>query len=58
MMAGTCIISPDGVIVAEARTRGDELVVADCDLNRSLVGKRTEFDFALNRRPEHYTGLL
>jgi N-carbamoyl-D-amino-acid hydrolase len=58
MMAGTCIISPDGVIVAETQTRSDELVVADCDLDRSLVGKTTEFDFALNRRPEHYTGLL
>jgi hypothetical protein len=58
MMAGTCIISPEGVIVAETQTRSDELIVADCDLDQSLVGKRTEFDLALNRRPEHYIGLL
>lgn len=58
MMAGTCIISPEGVIVAETHTIADELIVADCDLDKSLIGKRTEFDLALNRRPEHYTGLL
>lgn len=58
MMAGTCIISPEGIIVAETQTISDELIVADCDLDQSLVGKRTEFDLALNRRPEHYTGLL
>jgi predicted amidohydrolase len=58
MMAGTCIISPAGLIVVETQTMGDELAIADCDLDLSLIGKKTEFDFALNRRPEHYIGLL
>jgi predicted amidohydrolase len=58
MMAGTCIISPAGLVVAETRTMSDELAIANCDLDLSLIGKKTEFDFALNRRPEHYTGLL
>jgi predicted amidohydrolase len=58
MMAGTCIISPSGVIVSETQTRGDELIWADCDLDIALSGKTTEFNFARNRRPECYAGLL
>lgn len=53
-MGGSCIIAPTGVIVAQAETMGDELISADCDLDRALVGKRTEFNFALHRRPELY----
>ncbi|MGH6644448.1 MAG: N-carbamoyl-D-amino-acid hydrolase [Bradyrhizobium sp.] len=58
MMAGTCIVSPEGLIVAETRTRADELIWRDCDLDLARIGKQTEFDFARNRRPEHYAGLL
>jgi N-carbamoyl-D-amino-acid hydrolase len=57
MMAGTCIVAPTGEIVAETSTFGDELAIADCDLDACLPGKRGEFDLALNRRPEQY-GLL
>jgi N-carbamoyl-D-amino-acid hydrolase len=56
-MGGTCIIAPSGLIVAQAETMGDELVVADCDLDQAQVGKRTEFNFALHRRPELYGAL-
>ena len=35
----------------------DELVVADCDLDACLNGKAEEFNFARNRRPEHYAEL-
>ena len=53
-MGGSCIIAPTGLIVAQAETMGDELILADCDLDQALVGKRTEFNFALHRRPELY----
>jgi len=43
-----------GVIVAEAKTMGDELIVADCDLDKCRFNKETIFDFAAHRRPEHY----
>jgi hypothetical protein len=36
---------------------GDELVVADCDLEATRFGKETIFDFARHRRIEHY-GLI
>jgi predicted amidohydrolase len=55
LMGGTMIVSPGGEIVAEAGTEGDELVVADCDLDLTRFGKETVFDFARHRRPEHYT---
>ena len=54
LMGGTMIVNPDGEIVAEAATLDDELAVADCDLDATVFGKRTMFDFARHRRPEHY----
>ncbi len=54
LIAGSLIVDPDGMIVAEARTEDDELLVADCDLDRTGFGKATIFDFARHRRVEHY----
>ena len=57
LIGGSCIIAPTGEIVALARTLGDELIVADCDLEAADEYKRTMFDFARHRRIEHY-GLI
>ena len=57
LFGGSAIVNPDGEIVAEATTDEDELVVADCDLDATLFGKETIFDFAHHRRIEHY-GLI
>jgi predicted amidohydrolase len=54
MIAGSLIVNPDGEIVAEAKTEDDELIVADCDLDATIFGKETVFDFARHRRIEHY----
>ena len=54
MIAGSLIVNPDGEIVAEAKTEDDELVVADCDLDATIFGKESVFDFARHRRIEHY----
>jgi N-carbamoyl-D-amino-acid hydrolase len=54
MIAGSVIIDPDGEIVAEAQTDADELVVADCDLDATIFGKQTIFNFKEHRRIEHY----
>src|SRR3569833_377689 len=51
------IVIPDGVIVAEATTDGDEVLVVRCDLDATRFGKETIFDFARHRRIEHY-GLI
>jgi predicted amidohydrolase len=57
MIGGSLIVNPDGEIMAEARTEDDELVVHPCDLDATIFGKKTIFDFARHRRIEHY-GLI
>ncbi|WP_316201160.1 MULTISPECIES: N-carbamoyl-D-amino-acid hydrolase [unclassified Bradyrhizobium] len=57
LTGGSLIVNPDGEIVAEAVTEGDEVLVAPCDLDATRFGKQTIFDFARHRRIEHY-GLI
>ena len=54
LMGGTLIVDPNGEIVAEGRTEDDELVIHACDLDATIFGKTTIFDFARHRRIEHY----
>ncbi len=48
------IVNPQGEIVAQATSWGDEVIVADCDLEMCRLGRETIFDFARHRRPEAY----
>jgi predicted amidohydrolase len=57
LMAGTCIINPDGEIVALAKTNGDEVITFECDLDECAFLKETTFNFEAHRRTEHY-GLI
>lgn len=57
LIGGSCIVDPDGEIVVEAGTEGDELIVWDCDLDYCKRGKETVFAFEKHRRTEHY-GIL
>jgi predicted amidohydrolase len=54
LIGGSLIANPDGEIVAEASTEGDELLVHACDLDATAFGKKTIFDFVRHRRVEHY----
>jgi predicted amidohydrolase len=54
LMGGSSIISPNGEIVAQHHTTGDELMIADCNLDDCNFGKATMFDFKRHRRIEHY----
>ncbi len=54
LLAESAIIAPSGEIVAQAATTGDELVVAEIDLDRCAAYKETLFDFDRYRRPEAY----
>ena len=54
MIAGSCIIAPNGEIVARAASAGDEVIVARCDLDLGRSYRETTFNFAKHRRPEHY----
>jgi len=54
LMGGSVIVAPSGEIVAQAHTLGDELIVAECDLDACTFNKTTIFNFEAHRRPEHY----
>jgi predicted amidohydrolase len=54
LFGSSLIVDPDGEIVAESRTEGDELLVFPCDLDATRFGKETIFDFGRHRRIEHY----
>jgi predicted amidohydrolase len=54
LIGGSCIVDPNGRIVAEAKTVGDEVIIADCDLDACLQGKEKMFNFAAHRRPQWY----
>jgi predicted amidohydrolase len=54
LIGGSCIVDPNGIIVAQAKTLGDELVVADCDLDLCRPGREKMFNFAAHRRPQWY----
>src|SRR5205823_5177782 len=57
LFGGSLIVDPNGEIVAEAKTEEDELLVHPCDLDATIFGKTTIFNFAQHRRIEHY-GLI
>ena len=58
LIGGSVIVDPNGVIVAQARTLGDEVLVADIDLDLCRQGKEKMFNFAAHRRPEHYRRIV
>ncbi|MEH2566095.1 N-carbamoyl-D-amino-acid hydrolase [Bradyrhizobium sp. AZCC 2289] len=57
LIGGSCIVDPNGQIVAEALTLKDEIIVADCDLSLCRHGKDKMFNFSAHRRPQWY-GLI
>ena len=50
----TSIIAPSGQVVAQSSTRADELIMHRCNLDDARAYKEYLFNFAENRRPEHY----
>jgi predicted amidohydrolase len=54
MFGHSLIVAPTGEIAAKSITEDDEVVCFDCDLDLAQNLKRTMFDFAAHRRPEHY----
>ncbi|MGB1110817.1 MAG: N-carbamoyl-D-amino-acid hydrolase, partial [Gammaproteobacteria bacterium] len=54
LIGESCIINPVGEIVAQCETLEDELIVADCDLDRCREIQDNIFNFAIHREPEQY----
>ena len=57
LIGGSCIVDPNGRIVAEAQTLSDEIIVADLDLDLCRQGKDKMFNFAAHRRPDQYSAI-
>jgi N-carbamoyl-D-amino-acid hydrolase len=54
MFGHSLIVAPTGEIAAKTTTEEDEVVCFNCDIDLAQNLKRTMFDFAAHRRPEHY----
>ncbi|MEL7158760.1 MAG: N-carbamoyl-D-amino-acid hydrolase [Actinomycetota bacterium] len=57
MFGNSVIVAPTGEIVAKTNSEDDEVIVHDCDLSLGEDLRRTMFNLAAHRRPEHY-GLI
>jgi predicted amidohydrolase len=58
LIGGSVIVDPNGLVVAQAKTLGDEVIVAEVDLDACRQGKEKMFDFAAHRRPQHYRRIV
>ncbi|MFC7691608.1 nitrilase-related carbon-nitrogen hydrolase [Paeniroseomonas aquatica] len=58
LIGGSCIVDPNGKVVAQATTLGDELILADADLALCQQGKQKMFNFAAHRRPQWYKPIV
>ncbi|MBB2191448.1 N-carbamoyl-D-amino-acid hydrolase [Gluconacetobacter azotocaptans] len=58
LIGGSCIVDPNGRIVAETKTLADEIAVADCDLDLCEQGKSKMFNFESHRRPHWYSRIV
>jgi predicted amidohydrolase len=52
-IAGSCIVDPQGQVLAKAATNGDELIAARLDLD-TMIPVRKRWNFFGRRHPEHY----
>jgi predicted amidohydrolase len=58
LIGGSVIVNPNGIFVAEAKSLGDEVIVADADLDDCRQGKEKMFNFAAHRRPQWYRPII
>jgi len=54
MFGHSLIVSPTGEIAAKSLSEEDEVICVNADLDLATDLKRTVFNFAAHRRPEHY----
>lgn len=58
MIGGSSIVAPSGEIYARCITKGDEVVVATCDLDFCDVYQKTTFNFKKFRVPQAYLPIV
>ncbi len=60
LIGGSVIVDPNGMILAQATTREDEVILAECDFAKITQGRGPGkiFDFGFHRRPQHYARIV
>jgi N-carbamoyl-D-amino-acid hydrolase len=58
MFGHSLVVAPSGEVVAKSVSEEDELVSFSADLDLAQDLKRTMFNYAAHRRPEHYQILV
>ncbi|CRG90713.1 hypothetical protein PISL3812_07758 [Talaromyces islandicus] len=58
LIGGSCIVDPEGQILAQALTTDDEVVFAEIDLDACRQGKENIFNFAQHRMVETYQRIV
>src|ERR687895_2857565 len=54
MFGHSLIVAPTGEIAVKSQTEEDEVILYNCDIDLAANLKKTMFNFAAHRRPEHY----
>jgi predicted amidohydrolase len=54
MFGHSLIVAPSGEIAAKSQSEEDEVICYNCDIDLAASLKKTMFNFAAHRRPEHY----
>lgn len=54
MFGHSLIVAPSGEIAVKSQTEEDEVICYKCDIDLAANLKKTMFNFAAHRRPEHY----
>jgi predicted amidohydrolase len=54
MFGHSLIVAPTGEIAVRSQSEADEVICFNCDIDLAQDLKRTMFNFAAHRRPEHY----
>jgi predicted amidohydrolase len=54
MFGHSVIVAPSGEIAVKSQSEEDEVICFNCDIDLAANLKRTMFNFAAHRRPEHY----
>jgi predicted amidohydrolase len=54
LIGGTWIIAPTGEIVTECKTLDDQVILAECYLDRCKEIQENIFNFDLHRQPKDY----
>src|SRR5574339_262124 len=54
MFGHSVIVAPSGEIAVKSHSEEDEVICFNCDIDLAANLKKTMFNFAAHRRPEHY----